>query len=465
MKSVVVHKATVQPAKRGRPRMVNTNVIFSDIDKDRFFNVQNELIDLGYDLNYIENNLIKAAFNAIANGITENRKIYLRMADIREHTGCDKPWAYRDVKNALNTLMDRKITITRINPDTGTLEHTCMNWVITTKYIEGDAGVEIELHPNIEAYILQIDAERGYTRFALREYFGFKHPRSTRMYDILKRWAFKGSSITLTLEQLRYLFQAEGQYPLYADLKKRILEPTKHDINTNGKNTEFTFDYKEVKNGKKVVAVQFTLTPKKIRGGLTGGVLEALPEPPIDWKPIQYFETRLNRCLIKIETLKEIIENEGRRDSTLRHKLANPEYIDSVLSHIEYRYMTNGIPNSDVNNIGGLTRIALVKGLGVPTNEYEQDQLEKQKFKIQAGIAQQALFEAERESAAAQQAEEERMIRELSETLTEEDFQKHVSSIKQSADMQFTKKLIEAKGGYVRGNLFLMSVIANQISK
>lgn len=80
---------------------------------------------------------------------------------------------------------------------------------------------------------------------------------SIRLYQILRQYTFSGGSI-ISLDDLRVALGVENfrTYNVYGALKKNIIEPSIKEINAK---TELTVLYTEVKEGRKTVALKFTL--------------------------------------------------------------------------------------------------------------------------------------------------------------------------------------------------------------
>jgi plasmid replication initiation protein len=58
----------------------------------------------------------------------------------------------------------------------------------------------------------------------------------------------------MTIDEIKYLLCIEGEYPLYSDLKKRIILRAQREINNY---SDLFFKFEEVKLGRKVYAIDF----------------------------------------------------------------------------------------------------------------------------------------------------------------------------------------------------------------
>ncbi|MGR5996212.1 replication initiation protein [Bacillus cereus] len=86
-----------------------------------------------------------------------------------------------------------------------------------------------------------------------------KSTYSIRIYELLKQYE-RVKKRTITLQTLRYYVDAIHIYPNYANFKQRILTPVQIELN---KNTDISFEFKEIKKGRKVDKIKFYIHSKK----------------------------------------------------------------------------------------------------------------------------------------------------------------------------------------------------------
>src|SRR5699024_1404752 len=79
---------------------------------------------------------------------------------------------------------------------------------------------------------------------------------SIRMYEILKKWQ-KVKQIEIDLKKLRKMTGVYNKYKEYHNFKKRVLNPSKKEINDK---TDINFHFKEIKKGRKVVSICFFIS-------------------------------------------------------------------------------------------------------------------------------------------------------------------------------------------------------------
>ncbi|WP_244411306.1 replication initiation protein [Parageobacillus thermoglucosidasius] len=121
-----------------------------------------------------------------------------------------------------------------------------MSWISYVEYDEHSGRVYLSFDPRLKPYLLQLKKE--FTTYRLKNVMELKSGYSIRIYEILKRWQFI-NDVKIPLDELRKMVGATDKY-----LEKRVLAPAQKEITEK---TDLSFEYKEVKSGRKVVAIRF----------------------------------------------------------------------------------------------------------------------------------------------------------------------------------------------------------------
>ena len=76
-------------------------------------------------------------------------------------------------------------------------------------------------------------------------------------------------SLEMSVEYMRNWLCLNGKYPMYANFKKRVIEPVMQDLNNKRHDNSFNLDvrFNEIKSGRKVVAIEFLIA--KLKGSDT----------------------------------------------------------------------------------------------------------------------------------------------------------------------------------------------------
>lgn len=132
-------------------------------------------------------------------------------------------------------------------------------WAITCIYDPKDCCISLTFHPDLILDLLVF--KNKYNKLQHDASKVLKNSDQIRTYELLKRYVKKGVR-RFELEDYRYkLAYDDDIYPEYAKLKQRKIKPTIEAIN---KNTDIEiYDYKEIRYGRKVGAIEFYVRDNK----------------------------------------------------------------------------------------------------------------------------------------------------------------------------------------------------------
>lgn len=105
--------------------------------------------------------------------------------------------------------------------------------------------VKFEVHRNI--WDAMLDFTKGYRKYELVTAMSFNSVYTMRMYELLS-----GQKIPLffSFEDLRLMFGVEKKYKFVGHFKTRVLDVAKKELDEN---SPYSFNYKEVKEGRKII--------------------------------------------------------------------------------------------------------------------------------------------------------------------------------------------------------------------
>lgn len=163
---------------------------------------------------------------------------------------------YQDLKQAIKEIADKSLWI-NIDED----EETLLRW-IEKPYINKKSGViKIRLDEDMKPFLLQL--KQNFTQYELVYTLHFKSKYTIRLYELLKSIHFhelETYTRKYSIDELRRILGAET-YTEYRDFKRRVLEPSVKEVNDY---SDKAVSYEEIKNGRRVTGVQFTLTTKDV---------------------------------------------------------------------------------------------------------------------------------------------------------------------------------------------------------
>lgn len=130
-------------------------------------------------------------------------------------------------------------------------------WVITSRYDEKNARIDLEFHPDL-LYDLLIFT-KNFTIFKLKDAKSIKSGHAYRFYELLKQYEKLGVR-TISVEELKFkLGISDEEYPSYGNFNQSVISPSIKNIN---KYTDLEITKEEIKDKKKVIKIRFYIKKK-----------------------------------------------------------------------------------------------------------------------------------------------------------------------------------------------------------
>lgn len=152
---------------------------------------------------------------------------------------------YQDLKEIANRLNKQPI---EIRPDP---QRIITAYFISSYELNHKTGeVTFEISGQLKPFLLQL--KNNFTSVQLENIPRLSSGYSIRLYEILYQYKFIGKRTFDNIDRLQQMLGSS--YGKYSHFKARVLEFAQKDI---AKNTNITFDYEEIKTGKKVTKLVF----------------------------------------------------------------------------------------------------------------------------------------------------------------------------------------------------------------
>ena len=199
---------------------------------------------------------------------------------------------YQQLKDAMDALYDRSVTIHDIDPASGHARVKKTRWVSEAAYVDGAGNIQVIFTPEVIKYITRLEAE--FTSYQLEKVGHMTSAHAVRMYELLAQHKDIGTR-TLNLAWLRDALQIEpGEYKLTADFKKWVIDASVDQINKHG---DITVSYKPKKTGRAITDFVFKIRDKERKSKATGTAsdqatrekLEALGQQRLDTETDEEF--------------------------------------------------------------------------------------------------------------------------------------------------------------------------------
>lgn len=211
------------------------------------------IMNSSYDLSLEEQKIILTLASMVQKEDGEFKPYKFKIADFLRLLNIENKAKYTETPKITRELMKK---VFEINEENKLIQ---VAWLSSAEYEKGSGEVELQFSPKLKPYMLKLN--ELFTQYKLTNVLNMKSKYSPRIYEILKCNAFKEQKyIEIELKDLRELLKADKIYPLYGDFKRYILLVTQKEINEK---TDIFFDFEEIKEGRKVVALKLYIHSNK----------------------------------------------------------------------------------------------------------------------------------------------------------------------------------------------------------
>jgi len=225
------------------------------MDKDYLVTKSNYFImNSSYDLSLEEQKLILTLASMVQPDDEEFKPYIFKISDFIKLLGVENQAKYTEIPKITKELMKKVFEIKEEN------KIIQIAWLSSVIYEKGTGYVELEFSPKLKPYMLKL--KELFTQYKLANILNMKSKYSPRVYEILKCNEFKKQGFfEIEIVNLRRLLKAEDIYPRYNDFKRKVIEKSKKELN---KLSDISFEFEEIKTGRKVTSVRFYIHKNKI---------------------------------------------------------------------------------------------------------------------------------------------------------------------------------------------------------
>ena len=163
--------------------------------------------------------------------------------------GVEADSQYKELRKITMRLIQKGLSI--YEPDAK--EWLQVSWLSAARYQTKKGIMSMRFDPSLKPYLLQL--KERFTKINIVDTMKFKSVHALRVFELLAQFETIGKRTT-SIDELRACCGIQkDEYELYAHLKSRIIDRAKKEINAK---TEYVVDYREIKESRKVVAIEWT---------------------------------------------------------------------------------------------------------------------------------------------------------------------------------------------------------------
>ena len=274
----------------------------------------NQVIEASYRLSVIEQRVVLSAIAKIPKMCeVSDEEIYTVSVQDLQALGVHEKTAYRDLKEAVNRLYERSISL---DIDDKLIK---IRWVQRIEFTDNQGTIALRFSKDILPFISNVKA--NFTQYMLSEVAKMQGAYSVRIYELLTQYKSVGER-SIAIDDLRLMLDLGSRYKTTGNLIAWVIDPSIKEINEQ---TDLKVTAESQKTGRKFTHIKFTIKQKQkpktlapdtpdfsikmtdAQRHLFAGKLSQMPEMSIyseGTETYQQFAIRIAEMLLEPEKLK-----------------------------------------------------------------------------------------------------------------------------------------------------------------
>lgn len=221
----------------------------------KFVVKSNALIEARYRLSLQESQIILWLLTQIKQEDEDFKSHELKISDFALLTQSNSEDKYSELKKTIKRLMQRVMEINE--PETNNFVQVA--WLSSAYYKFQKGCVLLEFSPRLKPYLLQLKSH--FTKINIVDTLNLKSTHAVRIFELLLQYNDLGFR-KITIDDLRsYCGIEKHKYKNYFDLKRKVIEKSKIEINEK---TDYEINYVEIKESRKIVALEWSIKKKNL---------------------------------------------------------------------------------------------------------------------------------------------------------------------------------------------------------
>lgn len=205
-----------------------------------------ELNTARYRLSVVETDIIFKMVAEIKNEDKDFQTYTFKVTELEKALGRSLDRAY--LKDTARNLMKKPLTINR-----GKGNFLTIGWLSSFEYFADRGEIELCFDPKLKPYLLEL--QDRFVKADIRHIFKLSSEYSKRIYTMFKQWEKLGK-YEVSVEEWQKLLEVPDSLKRYDNFKRKVLEIAKNQINEN---TDLLVYFKEIKTGRKVTGLLWTI--------------------------------------------------------------------------------------------------------------------------------------------------------------------------------------------------------------
>jgi plasmid replication initiation protein len=178
----------------------------------------------------------------------------------KQFPSIEKGSVYGQLKEAMDALYDRSVTLYETDKDTGKEQVSKTRWVSKASYIDGAGRIKVVFTQDVIEHITRLGGE--FSSYQLEKVGNMTSAHAIRIYELLAQHQSIGNRM-LNLAWLKDTLQiGPDEYKLTTNFIRKVIEVAVDQIN---KHSDLTVSYKSVKTGRAITDFLFKIKSKIIQ--------------------------------------------------------------------------------------------------------------------------------------------------------------------------------------------------------
>ena len=212
----------------------------------------NQVIEASYRLSVVEQRVVLSAIAKIPKmSEVSDDEIYTVSVQDLQALEIQKKTAYRDLKEAVNRLYERSISL---DIDDKLIK---MRWVQRIEFTDNQGIIALRFSKDILPFISNVKAK--FTQYMLSEVSKLQGASSVRIYELLTQYTSVGER-SIAINDLRIMLDLGSRYKTTGNLIAWVIDPSIEEINEQ---TDLKVTAEPQKTGRKFTHIKFTIKQKQ----------------------------------------------------------------------------------------------------------------------------------------------------------------------------------------------------------
>ena len=211
----------------------------------------NQVIEASYTLSAVEQRLILSAIAQIPKGepVTDEEIYTVSVTDLQKF-GAHEVTAYRDLRESVSRLFERSIVLRSSDRTSRT------RWVQKIDFMDSRGVIGIRFSKDILPFLSNLSIE--FTKYLASDLIGVTSTYAIRLYELIVQYRTIGKR-EISIADLRWMFELQNKYPVWADLKRWVIDQAIKEINEF---SPLSVTYETKKTGRKITHIQLKFKQK-----------------------------------------------------------------------------------------------------------------------------------------------------------------------------------------------------------